>query len=337
MNLKTLPKVELHCHLDGILSPSMVRDIRAEDATFPIDPDALQRAYPITDRVNFFNWWTFTRALDGELTYFHPILRRHVERLKAQHVVYTEIMIASSELPTDIAEAIDKILALRDAAGLTTPATPPPTMAGAPTTAGVLSEIQVEFLIAVGKSKPHEVIAERAQRILQLYEAGLIVGIALAGPESGYPIKPFTKTMAKLHEAGLGIEIHAGEWCGPASVWDALDYGYPDRIGHGVSLFEDPKLIELFQTRQIHIEMCPTSNVKTGSVSHIEAHPIKRARDLGLNFSVNTDDPGIFSSPGISECSLETEYELLANVFGFEAHDFQTIYENALAARFNSR
>ena len=325
MNLKTLPKVELHCHLDGILSPSMVRDIRAEDATFPIDPDALQHAYPITDRANFFNWWTFTRALDGELMYFHPILRRHVERLKAQHVVYTEIMIASGELPTDAAEAIDKILALREAAGLVHQNASKP------------REIQVEFLIAVGRNKPPEVIAERAQRILHLYEAGLIIGIALAGPEPGYPIKPFTKTMAKLHEAGLGIEIHAGEWCGPASVWDALDYGYPDRIGHGVSLFEDPKLIELFQTRQIHIEMCPTSNVKTGSVSHIEAHPIRRARDLGLNFSVNTDDPGIFSSPGISECSLETEYELLANVFGFDARDFQAIYENALAARFNSR
>ncbi len=319
MNLKTLPKVELHCHLDGILSPSMARDIRAEDPTFPIDPDALQHAYPITDRANFFNWWTFTRAIDGELPYFHPILRHYVERLKAQHVVYAEIMIGSGELPVDTTEAIEKIMALREAAGLTNSAHDTP------------NEIHVEFLVAVGRNKPPEVIAERAQRILHLYEAGVIVGIALAGLEPGYPIKPFTKTMAKLHEAGLGIEIHAGEWGGPASVWDALRYGYPDRIGHGVSLFEDPKLIELFQTRQIHIEMCPTSNVKTGSVSHIEDHPIKRARDLGLNFSINTDDPGIFM------CSMETEYALLTNVFEFDERDFQAIYKNALAARFQSK
>jgi adenosine deaminase len=297
----------------------MVRDIRAEDPAFPIDPDALQCAYPITDRASFFNWWSFTRAIDGELMYFHPILRRYVEHLKAQHVVYAEIMIGSGELPTDTAEAIDKILALRDAAGLTRHDN------SAPSTAG---EIQVEFLVAVGRNKPPEIITERARRILKLYEAGLIVGIALAGIEPGYPIKPFTETLAKLHEAGLGIEIHAGEWGGSAYVWDALHYGYPDRIGHGVSLFEDPKLIEHFQTHQIHIEMCPTSNLKTGSVSHIEAHPIKHARDLGLNFSVNTDDPGIF------ECSLETEYALLANSFGFDARDFQAIYENALSARF---
>lgn len=313
MDLKSLPKVELHCHLDGILSPSMAQDIRAEDPAFPIDSDALQRAYPITDRANFFNWWSFTRAIDGELTYFHPILRHYVEHLKDQHVVYAEIMIASGELPADPAEASEKILALRDAAGLTSSDN---------------QEIQVEFLIAVGRNKPPEVIEAQAQRILHLYEDGLIVGIALAGPEPGYPVKPFTKTLAKLHEAGLNIEIHAGEWCGTESIWDALRYGYPDRIGHGVSLFEDPKLVKHFQTHQIHIEMCPTSNLKTGSVSHIEAHPIKHARDLGLNFSVNTDDPGIF------ECSLETEYALLVNDFGFEARDFQAIYENALSARF---
>jgi adenosine deaminase len=126
----------------------------------------------------------------------------------------------------------------------------------------------------------------------------------------------------------MGIEIHAGEWCGPESVWDALEHGYPDRIGHGVSAFQDPRLLETIGERGIHIEMCPTSNLKTGSIAAIADHPIARARDLGLSIGVNTDDPGAFG------CSMESEYALLAEVFGFGPADFAYLYSCALAARF---
>src|SRR5574341_1349384 len=115
---------------------------------------------------------------------------------------------------------------------------------------------------------------------------------------------------------------------GPESVWDALENGFPNRIGHGVAIFRDPRLVERFQRDRLHIEMCPTSNVKTGSVARIEDHPVRRALELGLSFSVSTDDPGPF------ECSLESEYELLAARFGFQERDFEVMRENALNARF---
>src|SRR4051812_26707998 len=101
--------------------------------------------------------------------------------------------------------------------------------------------------------------ADLADRILMLHQAGLIVGVVLAGPERGHPVKPFQKLFARFREAGLGIENHAGEWCGPESVWDALEHGFPNRIGHGVSLFDDAALVRRFQEEQIHVEMCPTS------------------------------------------------------------------------------
>jgi adenosine deaminase len=126
----------------------------------------------------------------------------------------------------------------------------------------------------------------------------------------------------------VGIEIHAGEWCGPDSVWDALEHGYPDRIGHGIGIFQDPRLLDLVQERGVHIEMCPTSNLRTGSVACIEEHPIGRAREMKLDFSVNTDDPGPFG------CSMESEYVLLTSAFGFTEEDFEAVYRNALGARF---
>jgi adenosine deaminase len=110
-------------------------------------------------------------------------------------------------------------------------------------------------------------------------------------------------------------------------VHEAIDLG-ADRIGHGISLFRDAALVQLVQTRNIHIEFCPSSNLATGSVLSLRQHPIQKARALGLSYSVNTDDPGTF------ECSMESEYALLADQLGFTEADFQTIARNTLEARF---
>ncbi len=312
MNIKTIPKAELHCHLDGIVDRQMAWDIHRADPSFALDPREFERAYPIgNDMESFFQWWRFIEPIEGDLLNFYPILGRYIQRLKADGVRYSEVMVSAGETSRDPGRAVQELRALREwvkrqEAG----------------------EIQVEFLIAIGRNKPPKVVDEIGDRVLKMHEAGLIVGVALAGPEKGYPVRPFAKTFARFHKAGLGIEIHAGEWCGPESVWDALAHGYPDRIGHGVSLFQDPRLIDIVRERRLHIEMCPTSNLKTGSVASIEEHPIAQARELGLNFSVNTDDPGPF------ECRMASEYELLVDVFGFDEQDFEQIYTNSLAARF---
>jgi adenosine deaminase len=312
MFTKILPKVELHCHLEGILSRAMLRSIHQEQPDYPVDPELFEQAYPVADFESFVRWWDYSEPTWAALTNFYPILERYIHGLKAQQVRYAEIMIALGVLAKDPAVAVDQMTALRE-------------------WVNQLEEgvIQVEFLATVGRNRSAEAMMEREARVLALHAAGLIVGVALAGaPEQGFPVRPFQRTFDRFHEAGMGIEIHAGEWCGPEAVWDALEYGHPNRIGHGVSLFGDARLVDLFTERQIHIEMCPTSNVKTGSVARIEEHPIRLARDLGLSFSVNTDDPGPF------ECSLESEYELLADTFGFDEGDWQRIYANSLAARF---
>ncbi len=314
MSSKLSPKVELHCHLDGILDYNMLLDIQQEDPSFPIIPGEFKQAYPVTNFESFINWWNFTKPIEGKLKYFRPIISKHIERLRAQNVKYSEIMIPCGKLLScDKIKTVERVSLFRDWVDNLES-----------------DDIQVEFLIVCGRNRSSEELEERVERILLLHENGLIAGVALAGLEKGYPVKPLHKFFTRLHEAGIRIEIHAGEWAGPESVWDALEYGYPDRIGHGVSLFQDEKLIEIIKERQIHIEMCPTSNLKTGSVSRIKEHPVQKAREIGLNFSINTDDPGPLG------CSMESEYELLSEVFGFENDDFQRIYVNSLAARFQS-
>ena len=311
MDINALPKIELHCHLDGIIDPVMARTLRQRDPAFPLDPEYLAQAYPVYDFESFINWWHFIAPVEGSLRHFYPILGQYIEQLKAQNVHYAEIMIAGGDLPTDHGQAVEAMQAYR-----------------AWTDEQEAGVIQVEFLVALGRSKPLERSERLAGTILALHDAGLVVGIALAGIEPGYPVQPLAAIFDRFHAAGMGIEIHAGEWSGPESIWDALEYGHPDRIGHGVSLFDDERLLDQVLERQIHVEMCPTSNLKTGSVATINQHPIRRARELGLNFSINTDDPGPF------ECSLAGEYALVANAFGFTEDDFARMYAKTLAARF---
>ena len=304
-------KVELHCHMGGLPHPSMLRRLQDKSVPLALQADALAAFYPVENYDDFVRWFEGVRPLEADLDTFRPLLALHMEGLKGENVVYTEIMIEGRFIPRDKAELIGKFREFREWV-----------------TKQENGETQVEFLVAFGRNRTPEEAEEIADRILMLYEAGLVVGAALAGPEQGYPVRPLRRTFARFREAGLGIEIHAGEWCGPDSVWDALEHGFPGRIGHGIAVFEDPKLVRRFQEEQIHIEMCPTSNVKTGSVRRIEEHPVRRARDLKLNFSINTDGPGPF------ECSMTSEYRLLSEMFGFEKADFDSIRENALAARF---
>lgn len=310
MDITRLPKAELHCHMDGIIDWAMLTTIHADDPSYPVHPDVLQ-GVEVKDYESFWAWGPRLMSMRRHLPYYYPILKHYISALKRQNVRYLELFLAGGDLPQDTTEAVDAMHVLREFVDQQED-----------------GQIQVEFLIASGRQNTLEYLQARSEKILALYEAGLICGIAIAGPEPGNPVAPITGLLQEWHEAGLGIEVHAGEWVGPESVWDALEYGYPDRIGHGVSLFQDSKLIEHFQEAQIHIEMCPTSNLKTGSIQRIEDHPIRQALDLGLNFSVNTDDPGPFG------CTMQSEYELLVNTFGFTEDDLMKVYKNSLNARF---
>jgi adenosine deaminase len=294
----------------------MLRDLEARGVALPVSAAALERAYPVKDFESFSRWFDVQKSLVGSIDAYRPILAEHVERLRAQNVVYTEIMVGSSEIwRCERSEVLERFRGFRDyASGLEH------------------GDVQVEFVAGWNRRpRPDGEVDEIAQRILMLREAGLIVGVFLAGPEAGNPVERYADTFALFRDAGLPVEIHAGEWCGPESVWDALEHGRPQRIGHGVAIFDDPRLVDCVRAERIHVEMCPTSNVRTAAVRRIEDHPIGRAHALGLTFSINTDDPGAFA------CTLTGELKVVARTFGFTAADFRRVAQDSLAARFQPK
>jgi aminodeoxyfutalosine deaminase len=311
----TLHKVELHCHLLGVVSPALLTRIRHQGGTVLVEPDSLATAYPITGLETFRRWVELLKPYQTDaLEAMRPVLAAHVADLISQHVVYAEIMISPTMLtsePRTLVSACHRwrewAFALED------------------------GRIQLEFLMVVPRALDSDRLERDTATFVALKKEGLIVGVALVGLETGESLARFASSFRRWREVGLGIEIHAGEHGGPESVWDALEHGQPARLGHGISAFQDPALLEHIRRNNVHLELCPTSNIRTGAVKDIQLHPVRCARDQALSFSLNTDDPGAF------ECSLQGEYQLVQDVFGFTFDDLTSVFHNSLAARFQPR
>lgn len=155
-----------------------------------------------------------------------------------------------------------------------------------------------------------------------------ICALGLAGREIGRDAAALAPVFTYARDAGLPRTLHAGEMAGPESIWDALTTLHADRIGHGVRVIEDPKLLELLYAMQVPLEVCPTSNVRLGLYPDIAAHPVGTLWRSGLFLTVNTDDPPMFDT------TLTDEYRALAAVHGFTADDLKDLALNAVRAAF---
>ena len=155
-----------------------------------------------------------------------------------------------------------------------------------------------------------------------------LVAIDLAGDENGFPAKLFTKHFDKVKDSGLKVTIHAGEAAGPSSIWDAINLLHADRIGHGVSAYQDNKLMDFMAQNNIGIESCLLSNYQTGTWTDIAKHPVHRFLDNGIAVCLNTDDPGV------SNNTLSSEYDLAKNVLALDAASISQLKNNALLQAF---
>jgi adenosine deaminase len=165
------------------------------------------------------------------------------------------------------------------------------------------------------------------QSVFDLRDRG-IVGIDLAGQEAGYPANPFFQLFNKAKDAGFGITVHAGEWSGPKNIRDGIEFMGAKRIGHGVRVIEDSKIAQLARERTTTFEVCPTSNVQSGAVPSYNFHPLRDMLYLGLNVTLNTDDPSI------SNITLSDEFALAVERLSITLDEVKKMIINAARASF---
>ncbi len=169
-----------------------------------------------------------------------------------------------------------------------------------------------------------------AQDVFELaarYHDHNVIGVGIGGDEQKAPPELFREAYAYAANQGLRLTAHAGENAGPESIWGALNFG-AERIGHGLTASQDPELIEELARRQIPVEICLTSNLRTGSCGKISEHPVRRYFDQGLMITLNTDDPAMFGT------SLTREYELAQAEFGFTDEHLRELARNSFEASF---
>jgi aminodeoxyfutalosine deaminase len=154
-----------------------------------------------------------------------------------------------------------------------------------------------------------------------------IIGIGIGGDERRTGAEPFRELYAEAREAGLRLTAHAGETVGPEGIWGALNIG-AERLGHGLSAQHDAELMEVLAERQVPIEICITSNVRTGSCVSLPEHPVRRYFDSGLMITLNSDDPTLFGS------DLCGEYLLAEREFQFTHEQLRELASNSIEASF---
>lgn len=155
-----------------------------------------------------------------------------------------------------------------------------------------------------------------------------VVGIGIGGDENRGPAEWFREQYAWARDQGLRLTCHAGESAGPQSIWSAIRDLKAERIGHGLTAIQDPALMDYLAEHQIPIEVCLSSNLRTGCCASLEEHPLPKYLERGLMVTLNTDDPEMF------ETTLNEEYEVAARTFGITEAEMGKLAENSRKAAF---
>ncbi len=155
-----------------------------------------------------------------------------------------------------------------------------------------------------------------------------VAGIGIGGDERRAGPEQFREVYEHAANHGLRLTVHAGETVGPKGIWTAIRELKPDRIGHGLHAIEDPALVRYMADKQLPIEVCITSNVKTGCCLALEEHPVRQLFDAGVPIVLNTDDPDMFHT------NLVSEYRIAQDIFHFNEAHLRELAKNSFRASF---
>jgi adenosine deaminase len=310
--IRTAPKVELHLHLDGAMPRAwLLERVRRRDASIGSLAD-LDARLAFDTFAEFIERWGWKCGFLDRYADFESLAESVLTDLADHGVVHVEPFFSPGDYERRHGLA---------AAGLVEAVLEGAHRAAARTGIG--------FGLIVDLVRDHgPAVAARRLEEVTPYRGQGVVGIGLGGSEDRFPPAPFAEVYAEAARRGFRRTAHAGEAAGPASVRGALAALGAERIGHGITVIEDAALVGHLARERVPLEVCPTSNVRTGVVPGYAAHPLRRLFEAGVPVSVHSDDPTFFGA------TLVDEYVRCVTDLGFAPAELATLAANAAAAAF---
>jgi adenosine deaminase/aminodeoxyfutalosine deaminase len=306
----SLPKSELHLHLEGSIEPPTLLELRQRHG---MDGASLAEVEQLYNYKDFTGFLAAFKDVTGHLRTpedYELITYRLMERLKTQNVLHAEVIVSAGVClwrKQNFAAIFEGLERGRQRGE---------------------RDFGISLLWIFDAIRQFG--AEKAQSVLDLaiqFRDRNVVAFGIGGDERAGPPEWFAGVYARAAEHGLHLTAHAGESAGPESIWGALNLK-AERIGHGLTAGQDAELIEELAERQVPIEICVTSNLRTGCCAELAQHPVRRYFDQGLMLTLNSDDPAMFRT------SLVEEYGLVQEAFGFTDEHLRELARNSFEASF---
>ena len=323
--IQSLPKAELHLHLEGSVDPATLAELsRRYNTPLPTEnnrydvagsgdvltEDDVRRLYSYKDFNGFLMAFkSVTERLRSPEDY-ELVTYRLMQKLRQQNIVHAEVYVSVGVIrwrgqPVEpIFEGMERgrERGQRDFG------------------------VSLLWIFDAVRHFGPEAAAEVFDLAARLRERN-VVGIGIGGDEARGPAEGFRDLYKKAADKGLRLTAHAGETTGPESVWGAINIG-AERIGHGLSAANDPELMEVMAQKQVPVEMCITSNLRTGACKELQEHPVRKFFDEGLMITLSTDDPAMFQT------SLNKEFEIAQQEFNFTEDHLRELARNSIEASF---
>lgn len=313
MDFVKLPKVELHCHLDGGMDIDLVKEyLRSKGEQ--VERAALVERLQVAPDCTSLAEYLMRFDLPCQVLQTKENLRRQAYCLaKAdalEGVTYLETRFAPNFHKNEglnLDEILDSVaLGLEDAK----------------------KEFGIESGILVCAMR--HMSLEDNLAVLKAAREHLgsgVVGFDIAGDEAAFPMEMFEDLFHEAKRLEIPFTIHAGECGRAANVQGAIDLG-TRRVGHGIAMDGHVDLMKLCADKHVGVELCPTSNLQTHALESLDAYPIRHFMDAGIPVSINTDNRTV------SGISLSHEYQVLDGIFHFTEDDFKRIYRDSVDVAF---
>ena len=307
--IRLLPKAELHLHIEGAIDPATLLELKQRHG----QPGSLAEVEKLYRYADFNGFLMAFKAVTEYLRTpedYELITYRLMQQLKEENILHAEVYVSVGVClwrNQDFAAIFEGLERGRERGE---------------------RDFGVSLLWIFDAVRHFGI--EAAQKVFELavlFRDRNVAAVGIGGDEVKAPPELFRDVYAYAADNGLRLTAHAGETASPESIWGALNLG-AERIGHGLTAAQDPDLLEELAQRQVPIEICITSNLRTGCCKAVAEHPVKQYFDHGLMITLNTDDPAMFGT------TLSREYQIAQQNFGFTDEHLRELARNSFEASF---